>query len=491
MPRTPPTIVAPLPRDPRVMELAKALNVSRREAFAAAVECWAWMSMMERDGVVPDAEPASLDGAVDIPGMGQAMLTVGLVGVVDGGLVLPVELRRLEPDQRGGSAAAADVGEDGRTVRRQEQNREAARRYRKRARLTGSKAKPATGKAQTWRSLGHVAGHEVRVFEGPHGCYAMLLGATVGGEPCRKVTAGDKAWSLDTVRLVDALPLLVAKWQTIHQKESGRLIPAPLVPTYAALRDDADRLTELAKLAAEGARHADDDDASSRHADASATVSNSSSSPDAETERNPSGDKGLSASSPSSFPDDDAVSSMSVFLKSSSSHEEEDMGEEGRQAADGREHGQGTAEPAGIAAWDAKRQQQRAMAERFAAALGEDVEAILHRWKWNRDYLRLQLETAGIDPKTGHPFNADAAGKPPQARSGIGTTTEPIEGDKPAAGILGAREGDEFNCPAWALREGLQRHGIVPPVNRPPAEGDAGRHDRIIDPATSVACGSA
>ena len=63
MPRTPPTIVAPLPRDPRVMELAKALNVSRREAYAAAVEAWAWMSMMERDGVVPDAEPASLTRA--------------------------------------------------------------------------------------------------------------------------------------------------------------------------------------------------------------------------------------------------------------------------------------------------------------------------------------------------------------------------------------------------------------------------------------------
>ena len=178
---------------------------------------------------------------------------------------------------------------------------------------------------------------------------------------------------------------------------------------------------------------------------------------------------------------------MSFSLKSSSSREEEETGDEGSQAAADHEHGQGNAEPAGMAAWDAKRQQQRERAERFAAALGEDVESVLHRWKWNRDYLRLQLETKGIDPNTGYPFNADAPGKPAQARQGSGATTEPTAGDKPAADVLEARE---FDCPAWDLRAGLQRHGIVPTVNRPPAE-DAGRHDRIIDPATGVPCGSA
>jgi hypothetical protein len=480
MPRTPPTIVAPLPRDPRVMELAKALNVSRREAYAAAVEAWAWMSMMERDGVVPDAEPASLDGAVDITGMGQAMLNVGLVGVVDGGLVLPAELRRLEPDQRGGSAAAADVGEDGRAVRRQEQNREAARRYRKRARLTGSKAKPATGKAQTWRSLGHVAGHEVRVFEGPHGCYAMLLGATVGGEPCRKVTAGDKAWSLDTVRLVDALPLLVAKWQTIHQKESGRQIPAPLVPTYAALRDDADRLTMLAKLAADGARHADAADASSRHADASALASSSSGERSAHKSA---GGNGLDAPGASSPRHADGVSSISSISSLSLSSPEEKREREEREEKEIKQRRRklgmrrrikfdelcGAARDRWfVAQFVAGEQKKLPDPDAIAADIGLTREEVL-TLGGGECWLRFRRQILDSIESTDDDMPASRYHEPAEARGDIVATTEPVEGDRPAAGILEAPAGE---------------------VNRMPDEGDAGTPDRIIDPAASVACGS-
>ncbi len=464
MPRTPPTIVAPLPRDPRVMELAKTLNVSRREAYAAAIEAWAWMSMMERDGVVPDAEPDSLDGAVDITGMGQAMLVAGLVGVVNDGLVLPAELRHHERDERGGPAAAVrgDGQEvDPKVLRRRASNAVSARKTRRKNKLLGKKATPSGDKA--WRTLGRVAGHEVRAYDGPHGCYAMVLGATIGGEPFRKLTVGDKAWSLESVRLTDALPGLVEKWRAVHQKENGRMSPVPLVPSYVDFRDDAERLTVLAKLAAEDARHADGDDASARQHDASASSAGPSAGEDADGERKSQADTGLDASTASADHHADALSSMSSLSKSSSSHEEEDIGEAGRQAAGDHERDQGNAEPEGIADWELKRQRQRTLAEKFAVALGEDVESILHRWKWNRTYLRSQLEAAGIDPNTGDAVAAGASSKPSQARADIPATTEPAETDGAAAGSVDARGGGEPDEDFEAMKDRLagQLRGVA------------------------------
>jgi hypothetical protein len=435
MPKTFPTIVAPLPHDPRVMSLAKSVGLTRREAFGAAAEAWAWMSVMAVNDIVVNTAPDSLDAVVDVDGFGDAMFQAGLVGVVNDGLVLPAELRHQQRDERGGVAAPAEGQRtDERARRRKEQNRAASRRYRKTNRVTGANAKPKTDKA--WRSLGRVAGHEVRVFDGPHGCYAMVLGATVGGEPCRKLTAGDKAWSLESVKLTDALPLLVAKWKSIHEKEKRRLVSAPIVPSYVDFRDDAERLAVLAKLSADTARHADGADASSRHADASAPSAGPSADRNGDSGRKSVADKGLDASAPSADRHADALSSMSCLSKSSS--KEEDMREEGRKAAGNQEPDQGdAAKPEGMAEWEERKRQQRTIAERFAAALNEDVQTILQRWKCNAPYLRLQLEAAGIDPKTGLP--AGAHHESADARNDIGTTTEPIAGDKPAEGSVGAR----------------------------------------------------
>jgi len=424
MPKTPPTIVAPLPHDPRVMTLAKTASITRREAFAAAAEAWAWMSVQAVDDIVPQTAPDSLDSVVDIADFGQAMLEAGLVGVVNDGLVLPAELRHHERDQRGGGAAAGDDPSDS---RRKALNAEAARRYRRKTKVMGSKAKSATDKA--WRSVGRVAGREVRVFDGPHGLYALLLGATVGGATY-KLTTGNKSWSLDTVTLADVVPGLVEKWKTVHQREGKGFVPKPLEPTYADLRDDADKVVSLAKLnrsaaaneASGGVRHADDDDASSRHADASSSVIIPSSSPDADGEQKSHDDNGISASSPSSSRHADALSSTSVCLTSSSN--EEDIGSS--------QHEEGKADA------DPKQEKYNLLVGRFAHALGQDHETIRKWWKHNKDFLRGKLVRAGIDPTTGLSVNAESAHEPADARNGIGTTTESTEGDKPTTGSLEA-----------------------------------------------------
>jgi hypothetical protein len=493
MPTIPPTIVAPLPHDPRVIMLAQATGLTRREAFGAAAEAWAWLSVMANDGLVVKAAPDALTALVDVAGFGPAMIQAGLVGVVDDGLVLPAELRRLERDQRDGRRAAADDADlDDQTRRRREQNRAAARRYRKTTRATSSKAKPS-GDANNYRSLGRVADHEVRVYNGPHGCYAILLGATVDGD-LFKLTTGDKAWSIDTVRLVDVLPGLLDKWKA-KSRALGHNPPPTLVPSYAAFRDDAERLTVLAKLhAAEAARHADGDDASSRHADASASSAGPSADPDADGERKSPDDKGLDASSASADRHADAFSSMSVSL-TSSSHEEEDMVPGGRKAADNHDRDQGdAAEPEGMAEWTERKQRKRMMARKFAAALKEDFDIVMRLWDLNSTILRSRLEAAGIDPNTGDRINADAPDEPRAARSDIDMTTEPTAGDKPATGVVVARERDddppEFDCPHWQLRAGLQRQGIAPlTVNTPPTADDAFEHDPVIDAATVAACG--
>ena len=416
--RTPPTMVAPLPRDPRVMEVAKALTISRREAIGAALEAWAWMMTMQHDGVVPDAVPDSIDGVVDIPGFGQAMLQARLVGVVNDGLVLPAELRQQQRDHGGGPAVAADgvQGDDAKTERRREQNRVSARRYRRKTTVTGSKAKPSIG--ADWRSLGRVAGHEVRAYVGQYGCYAILIGATVDGTSF-KLTTGDKAWSLDTVRLTDALPGLVKKWK---ENSVRRGFPAPgtpqptLVPSLDALRDDADRLTMLENLTAQEARHADGADASSRHADASAASAGPSSAPGAAAERKPHEHKGFHAGEPSADRHADALSSMSVSSKSSSSREEEDMGEAGRKAPADQLGVQGTTgEPPGMKEWEQRRAKHRVMMERWAAGLNTTVAAVEHQYRNDPNFLLTRLKAAGIDRNAAAEGVRKAVGRPDAA----------------------------------------------------------------------------
>lgn len=466
MPKTPPTIVAPLPHDPRVMALAKSVSLTRREAFAAAAEAWAWMSVMAVEDIVPQTAPDSLDAVVgDIDGFGQAMLQAGLVGTVDGGLVLPAELRQLQQrDERGVGAAASaaavdDKTKDGKTRRRKAQNAAASRTYRRKTKVTNPKPKPSSS-GNAWRSLGHVAGHEVRAFDGPHGVYVMLLGATVGGAT-HKLTAGNKAWSLDTVTLAEALPGLLDKWKTVHQKESGRLVPMPLLPAYSDFRDEAARVSLLAKLGQETSRHADAADASSRHADASATVSRPSATPEAETEQKPNGGMGLDASAASSFRDADALSSMSVCSTSSSSIEEDEMRGEGSKAA--ADH-----EPA-VRDRLAKHDEGRQQAARIAEALGLELEIVLYRGRTNPQFLALQCREAGIDPRTGLPLGAEAPGEPKEARGSIDTTPDTTTGNTPATGDVEA-PGEDVGF--HETSKALNTLGITRTVNAAPPPGE-------------------
>ncbi len=445
MPATLPTIVTPLPSDPRVMKLAKATALTRREAFGAAAEAWAWLAAHAVNGIVPATEPDTLDGIVDVPGIGQAMLAVGLVGTVNDGLVLPGELRERQRDDDEPRRRHRDDDADGDPdERRREGWRDASRRYRRRTKVTAPKTQPTTSKP--WRSLGRVAGHEVRVYDGPHGCYARVIGATLNGQGCGKFTAGDKGWSLEDVTLVDVLPALVEKWKTLTAPR-GLADPLRAEPTYDAFRDDAERLTVLEKCRRAEADRGDaeprHDDASCRHQrhdDASSTVIESSSATDPAGERKPLRDEDLPRHHASSGAADDGPSSSSLS-KSSSSNEEEDM--RGDRKADDihdadERHGD-HAEPAAYREWKAKRQHADERDARIAAALGDDIGAVRIR---NREYLALQCRQAGIDFRTGLPLNAGGSHEPAGTRTTLQATAEPMEDAEPATGSVVARERD-------------------------------------------------
>lgn len=479
MPTTLPTIVTPLPNDPRVMLLAKSMGLTRREAFGAAAEAWAWLAAMAVDGIVPRTEPDTLDGVVDVPGFGQAMLAAGLVGTVNDGLVLPGELRQRQRDdderrsRHRGDDAAGDPDE-----RRRGQQREASRRYRRRSVTTGSKTQPAT--SPTWRSLGRVAGHDVRVYDGPHGCYARVIGATINGQGCGRFTAGDKGWSLEGVTLMDVLPALVEKWKTLTTARG--LDPSPRAePTYDAFRDAAERLTVLEKCRRDEADRGGDepghDDASSsvinrhqRHDDASSNVIISSSSEKPQTEPKSIGDMGLPRHHASSFADDDGPSSSSLS-KSSSSNEEEDM-RGGRKAGDihdaDERHGD-DAEPDAYREWKAKRQQTEERYARIAAALGDDIGAVRLRYA---PTLALQCRQAGIDFRTGLPIDAGGSHEPAGAPPAVQTITEGAGGNLPATGSVEPRGGGDDEHDPQATRATLAALGAVVTPKRPDDLGD-------------------
>jgi hypothetical protein len=470
MPKTPPTIVAPLPNDPRVMSLAKTLSRSKREAYAAACESWAWMSVMAVDDIVVKAAPDSLDAVVDIDGFGQAMFQAGLVGVVDEGLVLPAELRhRQQQGERGGGATADD--ERSPDVRRKAQNAEAARRYRKRSRATGSKAKSAN---KSYKTLGFVAGHEVRAFDGQFGPYAMVLGATLGGQAFRKLTAGAKDKPLESVTLADVLPGMVEKWKGIHERERKIHDPAKrkaLVPSFEEFRSAAER-------------HHDGDDASCRHHDASCLPSSSNRQGD---DANPNKGRELDAAVASSSRHDDALSSMSSSSSSLSfskkKREEEEEGIKSRRIRLPRQQRAIFDNRTGYAAqkaWsvetaaaelgvtDAEVREMGAAESwcRFRRKLLDTLEATAKADAWAQ-----RLQQVGVNPADNA---SEAPGEPVEARDDIGTTADTTADDKPAEGNVGAR-GEDADRPAHDPHEtfvALTRQGIpLPAVKDAPGRG--------------------
>jgi hypothetical protein len=447
MPRTPLTIVTPKTRDHRVLLLAKTLSVTRAEAFLAVAEVWETLSVeADGDGIVKGWTPDMADALVDVAdGFGKAMVGVELLGVVNDGLVLPAELRRAAHEERGGGgggtrAAAADADE-----RRKEQQRAAARKYRKRKKLTGSKPKPM---AKSWRSLGKVGSHEVRVFDGPHGPYAMLLNATIGGEPARKMTTSDKSWTLESVTLAEALPGLVSKWKAYHDTElktwdaAKRRTLVPSFEDFSAAASKAVAMSQLERGAAQAAAAdaitepaadhaaAQNDDASARHHDAPSSVIISSPPRPTDADRNAVHDNGLEGDGASSSRHDDALSSMSS--KSSSLREEEMQGQgAGPDDADGQLLGPGVADgpprrpadghapdgrldasrtPTGIDGrplQDWEKEHLRAVRDRWAGncsrVLRVTPDEVIAMHKADREQLRKVLEAAGVDPRTGLP----------------------------------------------------------------------------------------
>jgi hypothetical protein len=491
MPKTPPIIIAPLPHDPRVLTLAKSMSLTRREAFGAAAEAWALMSVMAVDDIVPQTAPDSLDAVVgDIDGFGQAMLQAGLVGIVDGGLVLPAELRqRQQRDERGGGAApaptVADRDEDEKDKRRRAQNAAASRAYRRKVKVTNPKPKPSGNPSRT---LGHVAGHEVKVIEGPHGPFAKVLRATLGGDQFHKFTAKVRDITFESVTLADVLPGLVEKWKGIHDRERGRFderSAQALVPSFADFKEAADRILLVAKIEQEAARHADAADASARHADASATVSRPSASPEADSGRKSSGDNDFPSQQPSANAHADEASSVSASSESSSSIEEDELRGQGRKS--GPEPEPVTADAGNPAVRErlAKHDKGRRLAARIAEALGLDVEIVRTWGRFNPQYLALQCREAGIDTRTGLPIGADAPGEPVDAREDIGTTSDATTADTPATGSVNAGPPEVFDCPADDLRAGLARQGIPSPITKmPPAEDD---HGQLVAPVSTSA----
>jgi hypothetical protein len=441
------------------------------------------MSVMAVEDIVPQTAPDSLDAVVgDIDGFGQAMLQVGLVGTVDGGLVLPAELRqRHQRDERIREAAAAPAADDDdeKERRRKAQNAAASRAYRRKNKVTNPKPKPS---GNPFRTLGRVAGHEVKVIQGPHGPYAKVVGATVGGEQFHKFTAKVRDITFEAVTLTDVLTGLVEKWKSIHDRERGRFDERSaqvLVPSFADFKDAAERVLLVAKIEQEGARHADAADASARHADASATVSRPSATPEADSGRKSSGDNDFPSQQPSANAHADGASSVSASSESSSSIEEDIRGE-GRKAGTEPEPVRADADNPAVRERMAKRDQGRRLAGRIAKALGLDIDIVLHRGRTNPQYLDFQCREAGIDPKTGLPVNAEGAGEPVDARHDIDTTTDTMTGNKPAAGNVGAGTPPVFDCPADDLRDGLARQGIPSPITRtPPAVDD---HCELVAP---------
>jgi hypothetical protein len=469
MPKTPPTIVAPLPQDPRVMSLAKTVSLTRREAFAAAAEAWAWMSVMAVDDIVPQTAPDSLDSVVDIEGFGQAMFQAGLVGTVDGGLVLPAELCRRQRDER--RERATTDAED--QERRRKDDRIRQRRSRAQKRLT----KPTTSPALTAND--NTLNKTPSRLGSVDGCSVMLLWsrknvpfyALKGATPKEFTgTVSDQ----ENPSFADALMALHAAMK----RESGKGLGSgdTFRPSLQSMVTAAERYRqERQETAAAAARRAEGNKALAEasavdhddieyepaerdcHAPVTAvtrdtvtvTVLSRPESVTCPPKSSADGDlENVTCHAPVTEPAPSS-SSSSVFLGNQDKEKTtttSSVTPHDRDHEDGildRMLGAGQAPQDEDPATAERRRKRQQMVERFAAALGATAEAVNVQWRAERHVLRARLESVGIDPTTGFPFNAEASSAPAQARDDIGVAAEPNADDKPAAGIVGARSADE------------------------------------------------
>lgn len=528
MPATPRTNVAPITDDPRVMTLAKSLGLSKWETVGRVAEAWAWIAKYAKDGLVVQAAPDSLDGLMDFDGFSAAMIDAGLVGVVDDGLVLPAELRRLERPARG----RRGVGDEAEKKEREKAG--AARRQRDKY-WRDKPNKPAS-KPSPPPPADDAARYKPRRLGTVEGCDVMLLYSKKSGSffYCLKGATPDE-WTAsvadpDNPSLAEALAGIHSKMKLGGRK--GLAPDADMRPTSAQVVAAAARYrAEREAVVADAARRDEANDAFMK-----ASIDDQEDTAERETSRqphaltrenekphadltltaepvpveSPCNDNGLGAVQPHAKPHADltppAPSSSSVLMSSSGEEEKETTtttrsltrpADPQRDREDDildrllvvSNHGLGAA--ATIDEEDPaereRRQQEQQRVARIAKALGLDIDTVKIR---NRDYLALQCRQAGIDPQTGFPVNADAPSKPSQARPGIDTTTEPTRRDKPTTGNVGARDDDELFCDHRQLRQALQAEGIPASAAKSlPADDDAFERSGMTRATTSVACG--
>jgi hypothetical protein len=512
MPKTFSTTVAPLPTDRRVLQLEQLLNVSRSQAVGIVVMAWAWMLAEQSEGVVQDS-PKILDSVVNIAGAGQALVDSGLVGVEPAGLVIPIGVRQaVDRASRNGESAEE---------RRRRKDAERKQKSRKRRRLTNpsqptrSKTSPpaaeATGPRPMSRSLGKVEGYPVMLIYRKDGIpFYKLAGAT----PEFTGTVTDP----DNPSLADAFVALLEQMK--RKAGKGLNDAATFRPTMEQVIDAAKREREQREASAVADAHRDEankafaeasaedqDDHDQDHLERDSVTPVSASNRDTVTcphdvtlegsaavAGSSCDDKGLGADSEGSkchAPGHNAApssSSSSVFHSSREEiHKDTTTTSSVATAKRDTDDQQQRREPdrldlfldslkpdTAARPWDdaetAKRKERKAeLAQRFAAALGVTAEAIMSQWDHEPDVLFARLKAAGIYWKTGLPLAAEGAHEPADARNDIGTTMEPIEGDKPAEGNVGASGEDiEFHDTTEAL-DGL---GIRRTVNEAPPPDD-------------------
>jgi hypothetical protein len=440
--------------------LAKAVGISRREAFAVAAEVWAWVAVQAVDGVVPQTEPESLDSVADIAGLGKAMLQAGLVGVVNDGLVLPAELRHHERDEQGGGPAGLQRSKD--AIR--------SKRYRDRNRL---KVPAPRREKQTPTAEAPRQANQPRRLGEVEGCSVMLLFRR-DGVPFYKLTNASPMEYTGTVAdqrnpsFADALMSLhSAMKQKVGRRLGGDAGCSPTMDQLlaaaererdrlkAAAADDARRAEANRSLAEASADDQEDaleggderDENVTRHAPSVTPVTRHDFRHDsrhAETSSTPENETICDDSDRHAFRHADAPSSSSSLCMSSSQeeiHEEETTTtSRARDAAQGIERLEQflerqkpkpskpyTKPPSSS---DKARQSERyqQMAERFADALGIPVDEVIRLWTDDKDGLRARLEAKGIDPNTGN------------------------------------RSQSDFTVSHSSLRQGLAEIGITPPV---------------------------
>jgi hypothetical protein len=389
------------------------------------------------------------------------MLQAELVGTVDGGVVLPAELRRHAPGKR-----RSESPDD----RRRRRDAERKAKTRRQARLTkpASKTTTVTPPAETQRKLIRRLG-EVDGF-------AVMLLWNRKGEPFYKLDGAQPEEVTGTVTnpenptFADALVALHAAMKRRAGKGLGD--PTTMRPTPEAVLRAAERYRAALKAAAAAdarcdeanraaAEAAADDQGDALEPDMSAACPHDSAdrrtcphecpqSGHADVVVNPYGRNDLDAQScPHECPQSGhnsapSSSSSSVFV----SHEDKSKNTtttSGVTDAE-RDHEDSILDRLAprVDPEQAKQQDRhRLWLERVAAALGTMPDAIDYQRSKMPDILLARCKAAGIEPRTGEPVNADATGKPPQARAGIQATTEPVEADGPAAGNVDARGDDE------------------------------------------------